>query len=116
MALGATLPEVEVSTSWGTPSLKVRKKMVCRVREDGVTLVVRMDLAERNALLASDDPGPFFITPHYADYPAVLIALPKVDRQELLEALAESWLMVAPKRLRAEHEERLVAEISGGLR
>jgi hypothetical protein len=38
--LGKTLPEVEESTSWGTPALKVRRKMIARLREDGKTLVV----------------------------------------------------------------------------
>ena len=35
----AELPEVEVSTSYGTPALKVRKKLFARLREDSEHLV-----------------------------------------------------------------------------
>jgi len=37
-AMGLELPEVEVSTSYGTPALKVRKKLIARLQEDGETL------------------------------------------------------------------------------
>ena len=43
--LAMALPGVEEGTSYGTPSLKVRKKLLTRLREDGETLVVRVDLA-----------------------------------------------------------------------
>jgi hypothetical protein len=33
-------PEVEDGTSYGTPALKVRKKMLARLKEDGDSLVV----------------------------------------------------------------------------
>ena len=35
-----TWPEVEDGTSYGTPALKVRKKMLARLREDGDSLVM----------------------------------------------------------------------------
>jgi hypothetical protein len=34
-------PEVEDGTSYGTPALKVRKKMLVRLKEDGDSLVMR---------------------------------------------------------------------------
>ena len=47
----AGLPDVEVTTSWGAPALKVRGKMfVCQAinkQAEPNTLVVRMDLAQR---------------------------------------------------------------------
>jgi hypothetical protein len=33
-------PEVEDGTSYGTPALKVRKKMLVRIKEDGDSLVI----------------------------------------------------------------------------
>jgi hypothetical protein len=75
-------------------------------------MVVRVDIGDRELLIASE-PDTFFITPHYADYPAVLVRLANIDREELREVLAESWLIQAPVRLRREHEERIVAEIAG---
>jgi Uncharacterized protein conserved in bacteria len=41
------LPEVEESTSYGTPSLKVRGKFLTRLKEDGETIVLRVDFDSR---------------------------------------------------------------------
>src|SRR5215468_9598142 len=47
-------PEVEDSTSYGTPSLKVRKKMLVRLKEDGDSLAAKVaDLGEKDFLLES---------------------------------------------------------------
>jgi hypothetical protein len=106
-AIALTLPEVVETTSFGTPSLKVRKAMICRLRDDGATLVVRTDPLEREALLA-DSSGAYFITPHYEDYPYVLVNLGIADPDEVHELLIEAWLERAPKRLAAAHEDELL--------
>ena len=49
----AELPEVEISTSYGTPALKVRKKLFARLREDERQLVLFVDFMEREALIQS---------------------------------------------------------------
>jgi hypothetical protein len=105
--LALALPEVERSTSFGTPSLKVRGRFLSRLRDDGDTIVVRVDPRERAMLLAAE-PDRFYITPHYQNYPAMLVRLAEIDRDELREVLIESWLIQAPKRLRAAHEPALV--------
>ena len=97
-ALGLELPDTVEGTSYGTPALKVRDKMFARLREDGETLVVWTDFLEREAL-TQGAPETFFITPHYSDYPLVLIALEHVDAEELRELLIESWRQRAPKRV-----------------
>ena len=62
---GRHLPEVEESTWFRTPALKVRKKSLCRMKEDGETLVIRVvDLEDKEALLRGR-PDVFFTTPHY---------------------------------------------------
>jgi hypothetical protein len=102
--LGLELPEVEESTSYGTPALKIRGKMFARLREDAETLVVWTDFMEREALTQAD-PETFFVMPHYEDYPLVLIALTRVDQQELRELLIDSWRQKAPKRVLRAYEE-----------
>ena len=102
--LGPELPVVDEGTSYGTPALKVRGKMFARLREDGETLVVWTDFLEREAL-TQGDPETFFVTPHYQDYPLVLIALERVDEQELRELLIESWRLKAPKRVLRAYDE-----------
>ena len=90
------LPEVEISTSYGTPALKVRKKLFARLREDSEHLVLFVDFMEREALVQSS-PDVFKVTPHYADWPMVLVHLASVDPQELRELVVESWRPRAPK-------------------
>jgi hypothetical protein len=103
-ALGLELPDTVEGTSYGMPALKVRDKMFARLREDGETLVVWTDFLEREAL-TQGDPETFFITPHYEDYPLVLIGLEHVDAEELRELLIESWRQRAPKRVLRAYDE-----------
>jgi len=85
-AIGRTLSGVEVTTSWGQPALKVRGKMFAclashKSAEPG-TLVVRMDIAARDALIA-DDPATYYLKEHYVGYPCVLVRLSRVRADAL---------------------------------
>jgi hypothetical protein len=88
--LGLKLPGVEESTSYGTPALKVRKKLLVRLKEDGQTLVLRTTFEERERLLAAE-PDVFFLTDHYVGAHYVLVRLPKVPAALLGELLAAAW-------------------------
>lgn len=104
VAIGARFPGIEEGTSFGTPSLKVRNKFVCRMRTNPDALVLRVThLGEREALLQGQ-PDVFFTTPHYDGYPAVLVDLDRVDPVELAELLEDAWRLQAPKRLVAEYD------------
>ena len=100
--LALALPEVEESTSYGTPAFKVRGKLLARLREEGV-LVVKVGPDDQEALLQLE-PEVYFITPHYAGYPAVLVRLEAADEGALGRLLADSWRLYAPKRLVASHD------------
>jgi hypothetical protein len=105
VAIGTRLPGIEVGSSFGTPSLKVRNKFICRMRTNPDALVLRVThLGEREALLQGD-PETFFTTPHYDGYPAVLVRLDKVDPTELAELLEDAWRLQAPKRLVAQYDD-----------
>lgn len=96
--LARDLPDVEESTSYGTPALKVRGKLFARLKEDGETLVLRSDAFERAHLMqaASDV---FFITDHYREHPWVLVRLPAIGVEQIRGLLEGAWRRVAPKRL-----------------
>ena len=96
--IAGALPGAEEGTSYGTPAFKVRGKLFARLREDGESLVVRVDFAQRGTLMAAD-PKAFYITDHYRDYPMMLVGLSAVRPGELRELLAQSWRSVAPKKL-----------------
>jgi hypothetical protein len=96
--IALALPEVEEGTSYRTPAFKVRGKFLSRLREDGETLVVRIDFDERDVLMAAN-PETFYITDHYRGYPAMLVRLSTVDPNDLHELLDGAWRLAAPKRL-----------------
>jgi len=103
--IASRLPGVELGTSSGTPSLKVRGKFMCRLRTDPDALVLRVvDMGEREALLQGQ-PDVFFTTPHYDGYPAVLVRLESADPVELAELIEEAWRIRAPKRLISEYDQ-----------
>ena len=107
VAIATRLPGVEVTTSYGTPSLKVAGGFMCRLRTDPDALVLRVvDLGEREALLQGQ-PDVFFTTPHYDGHAMVLVRFGAIDRDELGELLTESWRLRAPKRLLAEFDASL---------
>ncbi len=92
--LALALPGVEESTSYGTPAMKVRGKLIARLKEDGETIVVPMPIADRRVRIAAD-PEVFFVTDHYVAYPYVLIRLANVIREDLRELLQNSWRMMS---------------------
>ena len=104
VASGLRFPGVEVSTSYGTPALKAKGKIMCRMRTEPDALVMRVsDMGEREALLQGE-PDTFFSTPHYDGYPYVLVRLEAVDPVELDELVEGAWRTRAPKRLIEEHD------------
>ena len=65
----------------------------------GPILAVRVaDLGEKEAVLAAGHRGIFTI-PHFDNYAAVLVDLPKVSAKVLRETLEDGWLSRAPERL-----------------
>jgi hypothetical protein len=97
--LASELPEVEASTWYRTPALKVAGKGFARLRTEAEGgLVVMCGLDEKAALLESGDAA-FFTTPHYDGTGSIIVDLEKVDVDQLRELLEEAWRLKAPKRL-----------------
>ncbi|MFL5909212.1 MAG: MmcQ/YjbR family DNA-binding protein [Gaiellaceae bacterium] len=95
--LARELPEIEESTSYGRPALKVRGKFVAAMRTNPDALVLRCDLEEKPLLLDAR-PDILFETPHYHGWGYILLRL-EASREEAREFLTDSWLLAAPKRL-----------------
>lgn len=102
-AHAARLPGVERGTCFGTPALYVRKKFLARLKEDGETVAIKLDFADRDVLLELD-PRAFYLTDHYRPYPAVLMRLGQVRQGIAVELLEQAWRRAAPKRLVLAHE------------
>jgi hypothetical protein len=98
----ARLPGVEQGICYGTPALYVRKRFLARLKEDGETVAIKVDFADRDVLLEADSRA-FYLTDHYRPYPAVLMRLDQVRRGVAMELLERAWRRAAPKRLVLVH-------------
>src|SRR2546423_15459284 len=114
--LALALPETTKRVSGdGRPAYLAQGKLFCchRTRRpdavdpdtgerlDDVLMLRVADLGVKELLL-SDARGLYFTTPHFDGYPAVLMRigdLARIDRDELLEIVAEGWLTRAQKRV-----------------
>ena len=97
--LARAFPEVEEDMSHGQPAFRVRRKLFAWMspHEHGA-LVVRVDPDEKQLLLEANSAA-YFTTPHYENYPALLVRLEHIERDELAERIEDSWLLRAPKRV-----------------
>jgi hypothetical protein len=99
--LATKLPGVVRGTSYGTPALHVGKKFLARLKEDGESVAIKIDFADRDVLLEMD-PAAFYLTDHYRPWPAMLIRLKEVPRDMLARVLEQAWRLQAPKSLLAK--------------
>lgn len=97
--IALALPNVDEGTSYGTPALKVKKKMFVRLKEDGETIVLKTSYEEREELM-SHDPETYFITDHYLNYPYILVNLKSVHPDALRELIQVSYNLSRPNQNR----------------
>ena len=112
MAMPQTTKEVSKD---GRPSYLVHGRMYCfhrSRRPDAVdpetgerlddVLMFRVEGLEVKDLLVADERTPYFTTPHFDGYPAVLLRIPdlaRLDLSELGDMVAEAWLTRAQNRV-----------------
>src|SRR5919201_4028526 len=99
-SIGRTLPDVEVTTAYGQPALKVRGRMFACIAShksaEPNTLVVMMDFADRDALL-EDDPATYYLKEHYVNYPCVLVRLSRVGSDALQDLVTGAYRFVSAR-------------------
>jgi len=101
--IGLAFPDVEESTAYGAPALKVRGKlMAClpthRTAEPN-SLVVRASFEDRAALLA-ESPDVYYLKDHYVGYTCVLVRLHRVTRDVLRDLLGMAHKFVTAESAR----------------
>ena len=99
-ACALSLENVEAGTSYGTPAFKTRGALFVRLRDDLDSLVVRTSFEEREAMMAAD-PGTYYITDHYLNYPWVLVRLARVHPDALRDLLRGAHRAAAAEKRRA---------------
>jgi len=99
LKIALSLPGTDASTSYGTPSIRVRGKIMSRWRTEAEgALAIRCDFLDRQILLQAQ-PEVFFLTDHYQGYPMVLLRLDRVSREVLADVTERAWRSVAPAKL-----------------
>ena len=93
-----TWPLVEASTSYGTPSFKVKGKLLTRLREDGDSLLIKGVEPDERAMLCEAFPDLYYFTEHYRDYPMVLIRLSRADAQTVTTILDRTYRSLLPRK------------------
>ena len=95
------LADVEESTAYGSPALKVRGQLLAGIAinksaEPG-SLGVRVDFAQRAELIAAD-PDVYYVTDHYLNYSFVLVRLSRIHPDALRDLLGMAWRFVTAKK------------------
>ncbi|OYY72232.1 hypothetical protein [Sphingomonas sp. 28-63-12] len=100
-AFACTLPDTELSTSYGAPAVKVSsngRAFVYPGREAATSFALAIDLDTIDLLMATD-PASFWQTPHYAGWQAVLVNYDSPDPERVRAMIERSrdWTAARPK-------------------
>jgi hypothetical protein len=102
--IGRALPDVEDSTAYGSPALKLRGRLMACIPTNRAaekdSLVVCIDFAQRDELLAAE-PDVYYLKEHYVNYPCLLVRLKRIHPDALSDLIGMAWQFAnakAPRR------------------
>ena len=105
-SIALTFPGAEESISHeGTPSIKVRNKLMCRLHENGEFIPIRLDFEHRDRFLDSH-PEVFHLPDHYKAYPYICMWIHHDNKNLIKEILELSWKGLATKKQVKAYEAR----------
>ncbi len=112
LKIGLALADVKESSTRGAFALKVRGSLLaCTAIHKSAepdSLMVRVDFDQRAALLA-EAPETYYVTSHYVNYPAVLVRLSQVRKDDLRDLLTSAWRFVtSPKKRNARPKKHIL--------
>ena len=82
---------------YDTPSVKIKKNLLCRLNENGEWIVIRTDFESRNVFL-EQYPESCFITPHYEKYPYICLNVNNYTLQLAKAILETGYLAITAKK------------------
>jgi hypothetical protein len=99
VAFALSLPDAELSTSYGKPAVKVNGRAFLVPSHEADTsfgIVIDLDTVE---MLKETDPDTFWQTPHYVGWPAVLVRYGSADPERVRTMILRSrdWNAGRPK-------------------
>ncbi|MBN8807311.1 MAG: hypothetical protein J0I47_03605 [Sphingomonas sp.] len=100
VAFALTLPDTYMESFYGTPCPKVNKKaFVSPGREPGSFHVPSPH--DEKAVLLETDPDTFWQTPHYENWPGLLVRYASSDPERVKTVVTRAWWDRAAKAQRA---------------
>ena len=101
VAFALSLPDTELSTSYGKPAVKVAangRAFLYPSHESGSSFAVAIGL-DTVEMLKETEPDTYWQTPHYEGWPAVLVRYGSKDDERLRDVIRRSrdWSAALPK-------------------
>lgn len=106
VALALELPDVEESTSYGRPALKVRGKFFAGFNTKENAFVLKLPDLEAQAFLLEAAPAIYFLTEHYKGRTYILARPAKLTKTEARGRLLQAWRLSVPKALLKKFDAR----------
>lgn len=104
LALGLSLPCVELTTTWGEPALKAHGKLWVWWSPLEDAPVFKVAIEERDMLVEAA-PEEFFVTPHYQSHPLILVRPERLNIEWARANLLRVWRQQAPKRVLKAYDD-----------
>ena len=102
--IATRFPGVEETRAYGTPAIKSSGKFLARLRSEAEGgLAIHCSFNDRDMLLFAA-PDVFYVTAHYANYPAILVRLDKVDWSAMESIVEDAWRATAKPALIKEYD------------
>lgn len=89
-AMGSSLPGIYQDTSYGTPALKIKKKLLVRAHQSENAFVIRVASTDQQRQLIDSEPDVFYITDHYKGHAWVLVR-PGIEDIGFFRLLEQAW-------------------------
>jgi hypothetical protein len=100
VSFALSLPETELSTSYGRPAVKVRGKAFLYPGREVGSFAVATPIGEKE-LLMETEPDTFWETAHYRGWPAVLVRYGSPSRERIETLIDRAWWDRASKAQRS---------------
>ena len=98
-AFALTLPETAIESFYNKPAVKVGGKAFVSPGHEAGSFHVRSPHDEK-AVLMETDPHTFWQTPHYANWPGLLVRYGSAERERIELVITRGWWDQAGKALR----------------
>ena len=99
--IALSLPDVEKSTIYRSPALKIRGKLLACIpihrSAEPDSVAVSIDFERRAEMLATA-PDIYYAPDHYVNYPVVLVRLSRIHSDALRDLMSMAWRFVSTKR------------------